>query len=85
MDELIEELKRSIIDALKMEGADPTKMDADQALFGGGFGLDSIDALELVVMLEKKYGIRVPDRETGQKAFASLRSLAAYVSQNRKR
>ena len=84
MEALIEELKGHIIEALKLEDADPAKLDAEQPLFGGGFGLDSIDALELVVMLEKRYGIRIPDRETGQKAFATLRSLAEYVTQNRR-
>ena len=58
MDELIQELKEQIIDVLNLEEMTPDDIDADAPLFGDGLGLDSIDALELIVLMEKKYGIR---------------------------
>ncbi len=83
MDELIEELKVKIIDALKLSDVTPADIDADEALIGGSLGLDSIDTLELLVMLEKDYGVTVPDVNVGRKVFSSVRSLAEYVTERR--
>ena len=76
---LIEELQSLIIKSLKLEDILPADIDPAAPLFGGGLGLDSIDALELVVALEKKYGIRIPDEDVGKEAFASVDALAAYI------
>lgn len=76
---LVEELKALIIKNLKLEDITPSDIDPSAPLFGGGLGLDSIDALELVVGLEKTYGIRIPDEDVGKEAFASVNALAAYV------
>ena len=66
MDELIEELKASIIEALNLEDLTPADIDADAPLFGEGLGPDSIDALELIVLMERNYGIRLKDAAAGR-------------------
>ena len=81
--DLMEDLKIKFIQALKLKNVAKETLDPDASIFGGGLGLDSIDALELVVMLEREYGIRIQDMETGRDAFASLRSLATYIAEHR--
>ena len=81
---LIEELRSLIIKSLKLEGIMPADIDPAAPLFGSGLGLDSIDALELVVGLEKTYGIRIPDEDVGKEAFASVDALADYILKNMK-
>jgi acyl carrier protein len=76
---LIEELKALIIKNLKLEDITSSDIDSSAPLFGSGLGLDSIDALELVVGLEKTFGIRIPDEDVGKEAFASVDALADYV------
>jgi acyl carrier protein len=83
-DQFITEIKQLIIDALRIEGMTPDEIDADSPLFGEGLGLDSIDALQLVVAMEKSYGVVVPDAATGTKVFQSVRTMAAYIAENRK-
>ncbi len=83
-DELIPKVKQLIIDALRIEGMSPDEIETDAPLFGEGLGLDSIDALQLVVAMEKAYGVVVPDAATGTKVFASVRAMAAYIEENRK-
>ncbi len=82
MDPLVEQLARQIVQVLKLEETDPGTIDPAAPLFGTGLGLDSIDALELVVMLEREYQIQITDIEVGRKALASLNSLAAFVRQH---
>ncbi len=82
MDVLIEELKGKIISSLSLEDVSPDEINPDEPLFEDGLGLDSIDALELVVMLEKEYGIAVKDIEQTKAAFASIRALATFISEN---
>lgn len=77
--ELVMELKELIIKRLKLEDLKPDGIDDDGPLFGEGLGLDSIDALELVVALEKNYGIRIPDEDVGKEAFRSVNALAEYI------
>jgi acyl carrier protein len=81
---LIEELRSLIIKSLKLEDIVPADIDPAAPLFGSGLGLDSIDALELVVGLEKSYGIRIPDEDVGKEAFASVNALADYILKNMK-
>ena len=83
MDELIEELKASIIEALNLEDLTPADIDADAPLFGEGLGLDSIDALELIVLMESNYGIRLKDAAAGRQVFQSVRVMAEYVMAHR--
>ncbi len=80
---LVEELKSLIIERLKLEDVSPEDIDPAAPLFGEGLGLDSIDALELVVALEKTYGIRIPDEDVGKEAFASVDALADYIIKNK--
>ena len=85
MEELINELKQQIIAALNLEDMTPDDIDADAPLFGEGLGLDSIDALELIVRMEKQYGIRLATPAEGKAIFKSVRTMADYVSKNRKK
>jgi acyl carrier protein len=82
-EELIEPVKQLIISALRIDGMTPTDIDSDAPLFGDGLGLDSIDALQLVVAMEKEYGVVVPDAATGTKVFQSVRSMAGYIAEHR--
>lgn len=74
-----ERLKRIIIEHLNLEGMTPDMIEDQAPLFGEGLGLDSVDALELVVALEKEYGIRIDNPESTRDAFTSVATLAAYV------
>lgn len=83
MDALANELKAKIVESLKLQDVLPDQIDDDAPLFGAGLDLDSIDALELVVMLEKHYGIVIKDIEEGRPAFQSVRALAEFVRARR--
>ena len=83
MNELIDELKGRIAESLKLEAEKLDSLDPTAPLFDEGLGLDSIDALELVVMLEKHYGIRITDMNEGREALASLEAMADFVTKNR--
>ena len=72
-------IKRVIVDALHLEGVVATEIADDGPLFGDGLGLDSVDALELVVALEKEFGVRIQSHEIGREAFASVSTLAAFI------
>ena len=83
MDELIIELKNEIIRVLNLEGVNPEEISDDGELFGEGLELDSIDALELIVLLEKNYGIKLKDPAQGKEIFKSVRTMADFVQANR--
>lgn len=85
MEELIKELKEEIIEALNLEEMTPEDIDENDALFGDGLGLDSIDALELIVLLDKKYGIKLANPAEGKAIFKSIATIADYVSKNSKK
>jgi len=83
--ELIAELKDKIIKTLDLEGELASKEIGDEdQLVGGDLGIDSIDVLEIVVMLEKDYGILIDNKELGEKVFSTIRALADYVREHRK-
>lgn len=82
MDALINELKTRIIEALKLADLKPEVIDADAPLFGEGLGLDSIDALELMLLLEKNYGIKLKNPAEGKEVFKSVRTMAEYIQAN---
>jgi len=82
-EDLIIDVKRMIIDSLRIEGMTPAEIETDAPLFGEGLGLDSVDALQLVVSLEKNFGVVVPDAATGSIVFASVRSMAAHIAEHR--
>ena len=77
------ELKNLIIQTLKLEEITPEEIEDDGPLFGEGLGLDSIDALELVVALEKNYGVVIPDSEVGKRIFRSVNGLARFVKEQK--
>ena len=83
MEPLLTELKTKLIDTLGLEDVQPADIGDDDPLVGGPLELDSIDVLELVVLLEEDYGATIPDKETGQRVFRSVRTLAAYVLEQR--
>lgn len=85
MEELTKELKEEIIESLNLEEMTPEDIDENDALFGDGLGLDSIDALELIVLLDKKYGIKLANPAEGKAIFKSIATIADYVSKNRKK
>lgn len=82
-DALIEKLKQLIITRLKLMDLTPEMIDTDAPLFGEGLGLDSIDALELVLGLEKEFGVLIPDAEVGRKVFQSVRTMAQFVAEQK--
>jgi acyl carrier protein len=84
-EDLVWELKKLIIHTLKLEDIRPEDVEDDAPLFGDGLGLDSIDALELVVALEKTYGVFIPDSEVGKKVFRSVNTLAQFIREQAKK
>lgn len=84
VDTIEADLKTLIVDALALEDIEPAEIETDAPLFVEGLGLDSIDALELAVVLEESYGVKIDDDpERNQVIFASVRNLADFVRQNR--
>lgn len=84
MSELTQELKERIITQLNLEDISVEDLADDTPLFGDGLGLDSIDALELIVMLDKSYGIKLADPKEGRKIFETIQTMADYIEANRK-
>jgi acyl carrier protein len=79
----LSEVKEKIIEALRLQDISPDQIGDDDQLFGAGLSLDSIDALELVVMLEKNYGVVIKSIDEGRPAFRSIRTLADYINARR--
>ena len=84
MQPLTYELKSKIIKALNLDKVTPADIKQDEPLFGTGLGLDSLDALDLVSMLERDYGILIQDMESARQVFASYGTLEDYVQRNRR-
>jgi acyl carrier protein len=83
MEDSILKLKEEIIEVLNLEDVKPADIDENAPLFGEGLGLDSIDALELIVLMEKNYGIKLKDPAQGKEIFKSIKVLADYIAANR--
>ncbi|WDF68490.1 phosphopantetheine-binding protein [Sphingobacterium oryzagri] len=83
MAELKEELKGKIIEVLNLEDISVADIQDSDSLFGDGLGLDSIDALELIVLMDKEYGIKLSDPKQGKAIFQSIETMAAYIAENR--
>lgn len=77
--EIRSNLKRLVVQALNLDGLTPERITDDEPLFGGNLGLDSVDALELVVALEKEYAISIPSQDVDKKVFTSVATLAEFV------
>ena len=83
MENLTLKLKEEIIEVLSLEDVKPEDIDENAPLFGEGLGLDSIDALELIVLMEKVYGIKLKDPNQGKDVFKSIKVMAEYITANR--
>jgi acyl carrier protein len=79
--EVRDRVKKLLVERLKLK-INPAEIDEDAPLFGEGLGLDSIDALELVVGLEQEFGVNVPDEAVGREAFGSISALADFIMKN---
>ena len=84
MEQLIKELKEHLIEELNLEEITVEDIDTEAPLFGEGLGLDSIDALEIILILEKYYGVKLVNSAEAKPAFYSVKTLAEYIMQNRK-
>lgn len=85
MDKLKAQLKEQILEALSLDEMKPEEIDDNAPLFGEGLGLDSIDALELIVLMEKQYGIKLSNPAEGKEVFKSINVMAEYITKNRTR
>ncbi|MDO5665336.1 MAG: phosphopantetheine-binding protein [Bacteroidia bacterium] len=85
MDQLKQELKEALIKSLNLEDVTAADIVDEEPLFGDGLGLDSIDALEIILILERSYGIRLAKPEEAKEIFFSINTLADYISKNRKK
>lgn len=83
MDDLKVSLKQQIIDSLNLQGMKPEDIDDNAPLFGEGLGLDSIDSLELMVLLERNYGIKIEDAREGRKVLTSVQTMAEYIQEHK--
>ncbi|WP_243630006.1 phosphopantetheine-binding protein [Taibaiella soli] len=83
MEDLKTTLKQQIIESLNLQGMKPEDIDDNAPLFGDGLGLDSIDSLELMVLLERNYGIKIEDAREGRKVLGSVQTMAEYIQQHR--
>jgi len=82
MDDLTEKLKIKLIEILNLSDVTPEEIDENEQLVGGDLGIDSIDVLEMVVMVEKDYGVVINNKEIGEKVFSTLAALADYIREN---
>ena len=82
MEDLKQKIKLEIIEQLNLEEVKPEEIENDAPLFGDGLGLDSIDALELIVLLDQNYGLTIPDPEKGKEIFHSVNTMAEYITAN---
>lgn len=81
MTNLMDELRIKIIDTLKLEDVAPEDIGEEDQLVGGELGLDSIDVLELVIMIEKDFAVRIDNKELGARVFANLKALTDYIGE----
>ncbi len=82
MEDLIKKLKEEIIEVLNLEDLDVEDIETEAPLFNEGLGLDSIDALELIVLMEKEYGIKIDDPKKGKEIFYSVKTMADFITEN---
>jgi len=82
MKNLLNELKVKIVDTLNLEDVSPEEIREEDQLVGGELGIDSIDVLELVMMIEKDYSVKIDSKDLGAKVFATLSTLAIYIHEN---
>jgi acyl carrier protein len=81
--ELKEQLKRQIVEFLNLLSVKPENIKDDEPLFGEGLGLDSIDSIELIVLLDREYGVHIQDPKEGRKVLVDINTMAAYIMEHR--
>lgn len=79
MQDIKEKLKQALVDDLRLEDVTPQDIEDGAPLFGEGLGLDSLDAIELVVLVQRHFGLTMQDQEEARRAFASVNALSAYI------
>ena len=84
MKELLEELKKKIVEELDLKDVTPNELADDTLFFDGGLGLDSVDLMVLVALVDRDYGVEIFNRELGEKVFITLSTLAEYITKHRK-
>ncbi len=82
MDELTAQIKDKLIEILNLTDVTPEDIDENAQLVGGELGIDSIDVLEMVVMVEKDYGVVINNKEIGEKVFSTLKNLVDFIREN---
>jgi len=85
MEELLQELKKKIVEELDLKDVSPGDLADDTLFFDGGLGLDSVDLMVLVALVDKDYGVEIFNRELGEKVFITLSTLAEYIMTHRKK
>lgn len=75
-------MKVKVVEVLNLQEVKPQDIDPEEQLVGGRLGIDSIDVLELVIMLEKDYGVTIDNKEMGAQVFATLKTMAQYITDN---
>ena len=80
--DIAEKLKQVIVDDLNLEEVTPTDIEVDKPLFGEGLGLDSLDAVELVVVVKRHFGVEIKDMSEGREAFASINALTQFIEEH---
>jgi acyl carrier protein len=83
MEELKKQIKEMVVRDLKLQGVDPVAIDDNAPLFEEGLGLDSLDAVELVVLVQKHFDVQIDDMDEGQAAFKSIQTLAEFIAAKR--
>lgn len=81
--ELKQQLKKQIVQFLNLTSVNPDEIKDDEPLFGEGLGLDSIDSIELIVLLSREYGVEIKDPKEGRKILVDINTMAAYIEQHR--
>ena len=85
MDQLLQELKKKIVEELDLKEITPSDLADDTLFFDGGLGLDSVDLMVLVALVDRDYGVEIFNRELGEKVFITLSTLAEYITKHRKK
>ena len=83
MNDLKQDIKEMLVRDLKLHGVTPDEIDSDAPLFGEGLGLDSLDAVELVVLVQKNFNVQIADMDEGKVAFESVNTLADFIAKRR--
>jgi acyl carrier protein len=85
MEDLLQELKKKIVEELDLKDVNPNELADDTLFFDGGLGLDSVDLMVLVALVDRDYGVEIFNRELGKKVFITLSTLAEYITKHKKR